>query len=99
MDERAQKIKADIDAVMTIDDPQERARVVTELLEVLRESNAALAKSRREAIKDMRAAGLSYGKIGKLLGVDRSRVYRLESGEPTGATARSRAARKEAAGE
>lgn len=94
MDSRAQLIKDAIDAVAQIDDPQDRAKVIGEALEILQEANATLSKLRRQDVQAMRAAGLTYRQIGPAIGVHFTRVKQIESGQPTGATARARAARE-----
>ena len=98
MDSRAQLIKDAIDGVAQIDDPQERAKVIGEALDILKEANAALSKLRRQDIQALRAAGLSYRQIGPAIGVHYTRVKQIESGQPTGATARARAERKDSDG-
>jgi IS30 family transposase len=68
--------------------------VIGQALDVLKTGNGALAKLRREDIQALRAAGLSYRQIGPAIGVHYSRVKQIESGTPTGSTARARAARE-----
>lgn len=54
-----------------------------------------VAQLRREDVRALRAAGLSYRQIGPAIGVHYSRVKQIESGTPTGATARARQQRAE----
>ncbi|WP_329521078.1 hypothetical protein [Spirillospora sp. NBC_01491] len=90
MDEHAQRIQDTITEITEIEDPQVRAKIVTEVLKVIHTGNSTLSAARREDIKELREAGLSYRKIGPLIGVHFSRVKQLESGEPTGINARPR---------
>ena len=99
MDERAQTIKDAIEAITQIDDPEVRAKAATEALELINSANGTLAKLRREDIKALREDGLSYRKIGTAIGIHFTRVKQIESGVPTGNSARSRAAKREAADE
>lgn len=96
MDERAQRIHDAITEITQIEDPQVRAKAATEALKAIHEGNSTLAEARRDGVKELRAAGLSYRAIGPLIGVHFSRVKQLESGEPTGIHARPR---KEKTGE
>jgi hypothetical protein len=90
MDPRAEKIKTAIDEIATISDPEERARVIGQALEILSAGNGTLAKLRREDVQAMRAAGLSYRVIGEAIGVHFTRVKQIESGVPSGNSSRGR---------
>lgn len=90
MDERAQRIQDAITEITQIEDPQVKAKAATEALKAVKDGNAALAAARRDGVKEMREDGLSYRKIGPLIGVHFSRVKQIETGEPTGIHARSR---------
>lgn len=90
MDERAQRIRDAIDEITQIEDPQVRAKAATEALKAIHDGNSALAQARRDGIKELRAAGMTYRAIGPAIGVHFSRVKQLETGEPTGIHARSR---------
>jgi hypothetical protein len=67
----------DIDAVERMDDPAARARAATELLSRYQAAVNRLARIRRRAIAELRAAGLSYAQVGEALGVTRGRVAQL----------------------
>jgi hypothetical protein len=90
MDERAEDMQKAIDAISKIDDPEDRARAATEALDLIHVANATLARIRRDDIKTLRAAGMSYRKIGEALGIHFTRVKQIEDGAPTG-SARNRA--------
>ena len=60
-----------------MDDPAARARAATELLSRYQTSVNRLARIRRRAIAELRAAGLSYAQVGEALGVTRGRVAQL----------------------
>lgn len=93
MDKRAQAIKDAIEAITQLDDPQTRVKASTEALELINRANGTLAKLRREDIKALRQAGMSYREIGRVIGIHFTRVKQIESGVPTGNSARSRAAK------
>lgn len=93
MDERAQAIQTAIEAITQLDDPEARAKAATEVLDLINTANGTLAKLRREDIKALHASGMSYRKIGAAIGIHFTRVKQIESGTPTGNSARSRAAR------
>ena len=67
----------DINAVERISDPAARARAATELLSRYQAAVNRLARIRRRAIAELRAAGLSYAQVGEALGVTRGRVAQL----------------------
>jgi hypothetical protein len=67
----------DIDAAERIQDPAARARAATELLSRYQAAVNRLARIRRRAIAELRAAGLSYAQVGEALGVTRGRVAQL----------------------
>lgn len=98
MDPRAQEVKDALDAITQIEDPEERARVASQVLEILQAANGSLAALRRGDIQTLREAGGSYRKIGEAIGVHFTRVRQIESGIPMGNSARSRAA-KDTAGD
>ncbi|MEO3786961.1 hypothetical protein ABGB12_26865 [Actinocorallia sp. B10E7] len=91
MDERVEDMQKAIDAITEIEDPQVRARVVTEALDLIHTANSTLARLRREDIQALRAVGMSYRKIGEAIGIHFTRVKQIETGAPTG-SARKRAA-------
>jgi hypothetical protein len=95
MDERAEDVQKAIDAITQIKDPQVRARVATEVLDLIHNANSTLARLRREDIRALRAAGMSYRKIGEAIGIHFTRVKQIETGAPTG-SARKRAAEMKA---
>lgn len=94
MEDCATAVREAIAAVVAITDPQARAKAASEVLELISEANATLSRVRREDIKAMRAAGMSYRQIGAAIGIHFTRVKQIESGVPTGNSARSRAERR-----
>jgi hypothetical protein len=96
MDPRAQAVKDALDVVARIDDPEERARVTGEVLEILHTGNSSFAALRRGDIQTLRAAGRSYRNIAEAIGVHFTRVRQIETGMPMGNSARSRAAKETA---
>lgn len=93
MDERAQRIQNAIDEITQIQDPKARAKAATEALELIHAANGVLAKLRRADIKTMRGHGLTYRAIAEAIGIHFTRVKQIETGAPTGTSARSRAAK------
>lgn len=82
-----------MDSITAMTDPQARARAASEVLKLISEANGTLAKLRQQDIKTLREAGLSYRQIGDAIGIHFTRVKQIESGVPTGNSARSRAAK------
>jgi DNA-directed RNA polymerase specialized sigma24 family protein len=93
MDDSARAVKDAIDAVTAIPDRAERARAASEVLKLISEANATLSTLRRDDIKALREAGMSYRQIGDAIGIHFTRVKQIESGVPTGNSSRSRAER------
>lgn len=54
------------------------------MTDAVRDAVTDTARIRSEAIRQLRADGLSYRVIGDKLGIHFSRVKQLETGEPTG---------------
>lgn len=71
-------------ALADITDPTERAKAAGDLTEAVRETAPAVARIRQESIKALRAAGLTYRKIGDELGIHFTRVKQIETGQSTG---------------
>jgi transcriptional regulator with XRE-family HTH domain len=68
-----------LDEVEAISDPAARARRATELLNSHQGIVARLARIRRQAIAELRAAGLSYAQVADALGVSRGRIAQLRT--------------------
>ena len=92
-EDHVQAIRDELAAIAGIPGHIERARAATQALQLLTEANADLARLRREDILALVASGLSYQKIGAAIGIDRTRVKQIQSGQPTGNSSRSRAAK------
>ncbi len=67
----------DLDHIAAISDPAARARAATERLAIYQAAVTRLARIRREAIAQLRASGLSYGRVADALGVSRGRIAQL----------------------
>ena len=67
----------DLEEIKAIDDPAARAKRASELLTAHQGYVNQLASIRREAIAELRAAGLSYAQVGEALGVSRGRIAQL----------------------
>jgi len=65
-----------------LEDPAVRAKRASELITQHQAQMAELARIRREAVDDMRAAGMSQADIAKSLGMTRGRVAQLVSSGP-----------------
>jgi predicted GIY-YIG superfamily endonuclease len=94
----AQRLAARLKALATVSDPLARGKVSTVVLAQISEANSTLSALRRDDIKAMRADGMSYRAIGAAIGIHFTRVKQIESGVPTGNSARSRAAKAGADG-
>jgi hypothetical protein len=68
-----------LDEVEAISDPAARARLATELLTTHQGIVTRLARIRRQAIAELRAAGLSYAQVAEALGVSRGRIAQLRT--------------------
>jgi hypothetical protein len=93
VEDAAQAVRDAVNAIVAMTDPRARARAASDVLKLISEANGVLAKLRQEDIKTLRAAGLSYRQIGDAIGVHFTRVKQIESGIPTGNSARGRAAK------
>jgi hypothetical protein len=96
MEDHVRAIRDELDAIASITDHEERARAATGVLQLLTEANGELARMRREDVRAMLAAGLTYRRIGAAIGVHWTRVKHIESGQPTGNSSRARAAKAQA---
>lgn len=94
VEDAAKAVRDAVDAIVAMTDAQARAKAASEVLKVLSEANGILAKLRQEDIKTLRDAGLTYKQIGDAIGVHFTRVKQIESGVPTGNSARGRAAKE-----
>ena len=94
VEDAARAVRDAVDAIVAMTDAQARAKAASDVLKLISEANGVLAKLRQEDIKTLRAAGLSYRQIGDAIGVHFTRVKQIESGVPTGNSARGRAAKE-----
>jgi hypothetical protein len=93
VEDAAAAVRAAVESVEAMPPSEDRARAATAVLGVLAKANGDLAKLRQADVRVMRAAGMTWGQIGAVLGVHRSRARQIESGLPTGNSSRSRAAK------
>lgn len=75
---------ADIDDIEQITDPAERARQAGERLAAVPAWQERLRKIRQAAVLEMRAQQMSFGDIGKELGLHRNRIQQIAEGRPGG---------------
>jgi len=66
-----------LEKVRKIGDPIERARIAEEQRAAAVELAGVYAQIRADAAAELRAKGLSYGQIGKVLGTTRERARQL----------------------
>lgn len=75
---------ADLDQVAEIADPVKRAREIGRRLGALQDYAELLRKLRQEAVLELRARNLSFGEIGRELGLHRNRVQQIAEGRSGG---------------
>jgi len=71
---------ADIDRILAISDPLERAREIGRVLNELPKTSGELKAARRAAISELRDQGLSLAAIGEKLDLHRNRVQHIIEG-------------------
>lgn len=72
---------ADIERIKGITDPGERAQAIGDVLTALPSIQAELKVMRQAAVREMRAAGLTYTDIGERLGMERQRAWQIGEGK------------------
>ncbi len=72
---------ADIDHILAITDPAERARQLGRVLKGMTEANAEVSAYRRAAVMELRDDGLSLAEIAAELGLHRGRVQNIVNGK------------------
>jgi predicted transposase YdaD len=75
---------ADIDQIEKITDPAEQAREIGRRLGEIPKYQERLRGMRQAAVLRMRAAGMSFGQIGKEIGLHRNRVQQIAEGRTAG---------------
>jgi hypothetical protein len=88
---------ADIDQIEQIGDPAEQAREIGRRLAEIPKYQERLRIMRQAAVLKMRGAGMSYGLIGKEIGLHRNRVQQIAEGRTAGGQGGHKAAATEAA--
>lgn len=70
--------------IRAIADPAERAREIRVVLRDLADVDQAARELRAETVRELRAAGLSHGQVGDLLGLHRNRAQQIAEGRSGG---------------
>jgi hypothetical protein len=70
-----------IGALERIEDPERRARALTEMLEVWPKQHGRLREMRQQAVLTLYAQGKTYREIGLLLGIHFTRVSQIARGQ------------------
>lgn len=78
------RLREAVQALAAIPDPAERAIAAGDMAPAAQEAVSEISRIRQNAIKEMRAAGLSHRVIGERLGIHFTRVAQLEKGDTTG---------------
>lgn len=82
VDKPATESLAALHEVLEHQDPGERARGLTQLLEVAQTRREVLSRHRDEAVRRMRGAGATNATIARTLGISASRARQLGTHEP-----------------
>lgn len=93
--EAAQRVSEAMDAVEAIEDPEQRARAISEVTVIHAERTKRWRVLRQEAVAQMRTAGISYRKIATLLGVSLGTVQDIVRGHSGPWGSRSKAGKAE----
>lgn len=72
-----------------IGDPTDRARAAGAMLEAVPDLQRSLREIRQNAVRELRAQGLSHAEVGEAIGVHRNRAAQIAGGR-TGGTKRSK---------
>lgn len=75
---------ARVEAVLELEDPSERARQLTQLLEEAQKWVERLSDHRQVAVLGMRSSGATYQKVAEALGISKSRAQQLCTRTPAG---------------
>jgi hypothetical protein len=73
-------VRAAVRALEAIPDPTERATAATELLRAWPELHRLAREIREQAVGVMHEQGMDFPEIGRAIGVDRSRAWRIATG-------------------
>jgi DNA-directed RNA polymerase specialized sigma subunit len=71
---------ADIEQVVQIADPAERAREIGRRMALVTQWHTQLKEIRQAAIVEMKASGMSFAEIGRQIGLHRNRVQQILEG-------------------
>jgi hypothetical protein len=76
----ADRVRAAIADARTLTDPAERARIITEVLDVIADTAPALRADRQADVIVLRSRPMTFAAIGDLIGVTRGRVEQITKG-------------------
>ena len=78
---------ADVQEVLEIADPADRARAAGRVMEVFSKGVEELSRARREAIDELLTSGRTQSEVGALIGVSRARVtWPRRASRPSGSS-------------
>jgi DNA-directed RNA polymerase specialized sigma24 family protein len=67
-----------------IPDPTNRAKAIGAMLDAMPQLQAGLRELRQNAVKELRAGGMSHGEVAAALGISRSRAQQIAEGRASG---------------
>lgn len=79
-DEEVQRVIDSIDALGSVGDAADRARRLTTLLDGWPDTHARVREMRQQAVTELHQGGMSYRKIGELLGISFGRARQIVEG-------------------
>lgn len=71
-------------ALTKIEDPLDRAKVASLVLDAVPRIQTALRETRQAAVRELREQGLSHAEVGTALGVSRARAQQIAEGKTSG---------------
>lgn len=80
MSDAVQRVRALIEEIGQISDPEQRTAELSELLKKWPEIHALVRELRQAAVVEWNAAGASYQVIGHRLGIERQRAWQIAQG-------------------
>ena len=94
-DEEVRRVLDTIDALGTDGEAADRAQRLTALLDEWPDAHARVRALRQAAVKELHDGGMSYRKIGALLGISFGRVRQILDGDTSSASDRKAPAEAE----
>lgn len=83
-DQEVQRVLDSIDELGADGSAEDRAKRLTSLLDQWPDTHAKVRAARQQAVKELHDSGMSYRRIGVLLGVSFGRVRQIIDGESAG---------------